>query len=199
MNQKVVAKDDLAININDIELSPKNLEKIRKKAKKYSLSDWRNRDNKEYIEVHLDKDEKSRVIALKNSIMGNQDAFEILVSNRFKFSDHGDERVVWRIEGKETPYETPDLDTQKSLVEFLRDAGIRDLSNKARWKGRSGLNYNFNGTLNNDKLTVSIGFEGKVLIIVITVIVRNKFENPLEQRFDEKTLKMLDAFKRDLH
>ncbi|HDR7139211.1 TPA: hypothetical protein QCW30_005620 [Bacillus cereus] len=199
MNQKVVAKDDLAININDIELSPKNLEKIRKEAKKYSLSDWRNRDNKEYIEVHLDKDEKSRVIALKNSIMGNQDAFEILVSNRFKFSDHGDERVVWRIEGKETPYETPDLDTQKSLVEFLRDAGIRDLSNKARWKGRSGLNYNFNGILNNDKLTVSIGFEGNVLIIVITVIVRNKFENPLEQRFDEKTLKMLDAFKRDLH
>lgn len=199
MNQKVVAKDNLAININDIELSPKNLEKIRKEAKKYSLSDWRNRDNKEYIEVHLDKDEKSRVIALKNSIMGNQDAFEILVSNRFKFSDHGDERVVWRIEGKETPYETPDLDTQKSLVEFLRDAGIRDLSNKARWKGRSGLNYNFNGILNNDKLTVSIGFEGNVLIIVITVIVRNKFENPLEQRFDEKTLKMLDAFKRDLH
>ncbi|HDR7398071.1 TPA: hypothetical protein QCX23_005446 [Bacillus toyonensis] len=199
MNQKVVAKDDLAININDIELSPKNLEKIRKKAKRYSLADWRNRDNKEYIEVHLDEDEKNRVIALKNSIMGNQDAFKILLSNSLKFSDHGDERVVWRIEGKETPYETPDLDTQKSLVEFLRDAGIRDLSNKARWKGRSGLNYNFNGVLNNDKLTVSIGFEGKVLIIVITVIVRNKFEFPLATRFDEKTLKMLNAIKRDSH
>jgi hypothetical protein len=75
-------------------------------------------------------------------------------------------RGSWRIEGKD-PDSLMSMKTKIAIAQIFIDTGLKDIENKAEWKGYPSLSYNFNGTINNKKIVISFAFREQIVWVMV--------------------------------
>jgi hypothetical protein len=87
---------------------------------------------------------------------------ESLINQRLlRFSDHGLKRIALRIDRDIFPSEQALLGMANIVIHS------QDVGNEAEWRGYRSISYNLNGEHDGRACTVSVVFDGPMLIITV--------------------------------
>jgi hypothetical protein len=156
-------KGDTSIVFKDIiDLTEEQIALILSQAETKTAEEWIDPETKG-IKIRLTPGQKADVLACKNSLVDGHTAQTLRDSNRIRFTDHGLKRIALRIDGG-APF--PRLKSLTGMVDLVINS--TKLAKNAEWRGNGSLSYNFTGEYDGKACTVSIVFEGPMLIITVT-------------------------------
>lgn len=157
---KIQLRDTEIVFEDIVELTEEQLQLILSKAKYKTEKQWLNPDTKG-VKIRLSPEQKTAVLDYKNQMVNGHTAETLLGHRLLRFTDHGLKRIAARIDRDAFPSERALLGMANVVIQS------QDVENDAEWRGYGSLSYNLNGEYDGKACTVSVVFDGPMLVITV--------------------------------
>lgn len=157
-----------------IVLSESQIKKILDESKLKTRKEWQTAEHG--IKIPLTEEQMDQIISVKNEIVGDLNALELIESDFIDIIPHAMKRAIERLEG--LPVEEPyNLAMRRETYEKIAQALIdsKEVEDKAEWKGGSYLRYNFKSQIDENDIVITVSFEETILVITVIVTKRKGF------------------------
>ncbi|MBU7317777.1 hypothetical protein [Paenibacillus oleatilyticus] len=160
MAVKIQLRDTEIVFDDIVELTDEQLQLIISTAKSKTEKQWLNPDTRG-IKIRLSPEQKASVLGYKNQLVNGHTPQTLIDHQLLRFTDHGLKRIAARIDRDAFPSERALLGIADIVIQSQK------IENDAEWRGYGCLSYNLNGEYNGKTCTVSIVFDGPILVITV--------------------------------
>lgn len=166
MSFTIEMKDRTLVFEDVIDLTEAQRRHIVSSAALRTPLEWRNQ--KSGLKIQLQKHQRQRVLAYKNSLVGGHDERSVLREQIIIFTTHAKERIALRVD-RVDPRRPPKLESLLFVIKLIIESDA--VLEKAEWKGNRNLVYTLYHKGYGETYKVSMSFEtiGKQHMKVITV------------------------------